>query len=128
MTERWLIYGANGYTGELIAREAVARGMKPVLAGRSREKIEPLARELELEWRSFSIADAASHLMGMKLVLHCAGPFSKTSRPMVDGCLAAGAHYLDITGEIAVLERNLASAQAAKARERKVVLCSGVGF
>lgn len=124
----WLIYGANGYTGELIAREAVARGMRPVLAGRTAEKIEPLARELGLEWRSFSLDDAASHLMGMKLVLHCAGPFSKTSRPMVEGCLAAGAHYLDITGEIAVLERILADAQAERARERGVVLCSGVGF
>lgn len=128
ITLPWLIYGANGYTGELIAREAVARGMKPVLAGRTAEKIEPLARELGLEWRSFSLDDATSHLTGIKLVLHCAGPFSKTSRPMVDGCLAAGAHYLDITGEIAVLERNLASAQAARASERNVVLCSGVGF
>ena len=44
-----MIYGANGYTGELIAREAVKRGMRPILAGRSREKIEPLARELGLE-------------------------------------------------------------------------------
>ena len=42
----WLLYGANGYTGELIAREAVARGMRPVLAGRSKQKIARLAAEL----------------------------------------------------------------------------------
>jgi short subunit dehydrogenase-like uncharacterized protein len=130
----WLIYGANGYTGELIAREAVARGMKPILAGRSREKVEPLAKELGLEWRAFSLENSEparpepGKLAGVKLVLHCAGPFSKTSTPMIERCLAAGAHYLDITGEIAVLEHTLAKPQAAKAKESGVVLCSGVGF
>ena len=39
----WLIYGANGYTGELIAREAARRGLKPILAGRNRTAIETLA-------------------------------------------------------------------------------------
>ncbi|GAH28047.1 unnamed protein product, partial [marine sediment metagenome] len=52
---KWMIYGANGYTGELIAREAARRGLKPVLAGRSREKIELLARELGLEARGFGL-------------------------------------------------------------------------
>ena len=42
--EKWMIYGANGYTGELIAREAVRRGEKPVLAGRSLDKLRPLAK------------------------------------------------------------------------------------
>jgi short subunit dehydrogenase-like uncharacterized protein len=128
VSEPWLIYGAYGYTGDLIAREAVARGMKPVLAGRNREKVEPLAKELGLECRAFALDDAASGLAGTKLVLHCAGPFSKTSRPMLEGCLEAGAHYLDITGEIAVLEHTLAKPQAAMACDAGVVLCSGVGF
>ena len=39
----WMIYGANGYTGELIAREAQRRGLSPILAGRRAAKIEPLA-------------------------------------------------------------------------------------
>ena len=46
---QWMIYGANGYTGELIAREAVERGSEPVLAGRSAGKIEPLAADQVLE-------------------------------------------------------------------------------
>lgn len=136
----WLIYGANGYTGELIAREAVARGMKPILAGRSRKKVEPLAAELGLEWRAFSLENLIPNskspspeyrgggLEDIKLVMHCAGPFSQTSRPMIEGCLGVGAHYLDITGEIAVLEHTLAKPQAERAREAGVVLCSGVGF
>ncbi len=34
-----MIYGANGFTGELIAREAVRRGMAPILAGRTAAKL-----------------------------------------------------------------------------------------
>src|SRR5512141_1534707 len=98
----WMIYGANGYTGELIAREAARRGERPLLAGRSAGTIEPLARELGLDHRVFDLAHP--QLDGVSAVLHCAGPFSQTSEPMVRACLEAGAHYLDITGEIAVFE------------------------
>jgi len=125
----WMIYGANGYTGELIAREAVARGLRPVLAGRSRAKLEPLARELGLACRVFALDDGSDitmHLQGIRLVLHTAGPFSATSAPMVRACLKARAHYLDITGEIDVFER--VSEQDAKAKAAGVVLCPGVGF
>jgi short subunit dehydrogenase-like uncharacterized protein len=48
MPKPWMIYGANGYTGELIAREAVRRGLKPMLAGRTAAKMQPLAASLEL--------------------------------------------------------------------------------
>ena len=46
---RWMIYGANGYTGELTARLAVARGERPILAGRSGAPVAALAAELGLE-------------------------------------------------------------------------------
>src|SRR5260221_14169343 len=104
---QWMIYGANGYTGELIAREAKARNMTPVLAGRSEEKIAPLARELGFEHRVFAIGGAgeiASHLGGVGLVVHWAGPFSTTSGPLLDGCLAGRSHHLRITREIAAFE------------------------
>jgi short subunit dehydrogenase-like uncharacterized protein len=78
---QFLIYGANGYTGALIAREAARRGLKPILAGRSAAAIEPLARELGLEARVFGVEQP--RLEGVELVLHCAGPFSRTSAPMV---------------------------------------------
>jgi short subunit dehydrogenase-like uncharacterized protein len=126
---QWMIYGANGYTGELIAREAVSRGLKPVLAGRNAERLQPLAAELGLESRSFGLDDAAGitrQLEGIGLVLHCAGPFSATSAPMLEGCLAVGAHYLDITGEISVFEH--AQTLHDRARAAGVVVCPGVGF
>jgi len=125
----WMIYGANGYTGELIARQAVADGNKPIMAGRSEDKVAPLANELGLPYRAFGLDDAgqlADNLKGVGLVLHCAGPFSATSAPMIEGCLAAGAHYLDISGEIQVFEH--AHAQSGRAAEAGIVICPGVGF
>jgi short subunit dehydrogenase-like uncharacterized protein len=125
----WMIYGAYGYTGELTAREAVRRGLRPVLAGRSQAPVEKLAHELGLEWRVFPLDDPAAvrfGLRGTRVVLHCAGPFSATAAPMIDACLQAGVHYLDITGEIAIFE--LAQQRAGEARAAGVVLCPGVGF
>ncbi|HYD95878.1 MAG TPA: saccharopine dehydrogenase NADP-binding domain-containing protein [Noviherbaspirillum sp.] len=125
----WLIYGANGYTGELIAREAVRRQWKPVLAGRNRAAIGKLAAELGLGYRIVGLDDHAElvrALEGASLVLHCAGPFSATSAPMIRACLDAKAHYLDITGEIDVFEH--AHALDGEARRAGVVLCPGAGF
>lgn len=129
MSRSWMIYGANGYTGELIAREAARRGLAPVLAGRREAKIEPLARELGLEWRCFGLdapGAVQQGLAGQSLVLHCAGPFSATARPMMEACLETGTHYLDITGEISVFE--LAHGLDERARRAGVLLCPGVGF
>ena len=125
----WLLYGANGYTGELIAREACARQQRPILAGRNAAAIERLAHELGCEWRQFALDDESGVLEGLEgvaLVLHCAGPFSATARPMMRACLKARAHYLDITGEIEIFE--LASSLDAEARQAGILLCPGVGF
>jgi len=129
-SSQWMIYGAGGHTGGAIAREAVARGMRPVLAGRNAGKIEALGAELGCESRVFSLADdpaqTAGHLEGVSTVLHCAGPFSVTGRPMIEACLRGGTHYLDITGEIAVIEA--AAAYHRTAQEAGVSLIPAVGF
>jgi short subunit dehydrogenase-like uncharacterized protein len=83
MTTRLLIYGANGYTGEMIARAAAAQGLSPILAGRSERAIAVLAQELGCEFRVFGLASppaAAAGLAGCRVVIHCAGPFSATAR------------------------------------------------
>ena len=61
----------------------------------------------------------------MGLVLNCAGPFSATAAAMMAACLAAHAHYLDITGEISVFEH--ARTLGAAARAARIVICPGVG-
>lgn len=129
MKNGWMIYGANGYTGELIARRAVADGQKPVIAGRSQSKVEALAKELGLEFRVFGLdnpAQIAQQIKDMTLVLHCAGPFSVTAEPMMKACIIAKSHYLDITGEIKVFE--LAQSLNKQATDAGIVICPGVGF
>jgi short subunit dehydrogenase-like uncharacterized protein len=123
----WMIYGANGYTGALIAREAKRRGLKPVLAGRS-PSVKTLADELGFPSKIFTVdaPDLAQQIAGMTLVLHCAGPFSATARPMMEACMQAGAHYLDITGEVSVFE--LGASLDAAAKKAGVVIIPGVGF
>ena len=124
-----IIYGANGYTGRLIAAEAVRQGLQPILAGRNREQIEALATELNAPSRVFALDDVAAvarQLEGAPAVLNCAGPFSATAAPMMEACLQAKAHYLDITGEIDVIEA--AAALDARAREAGVSILPAVGF
>ncbi len=125
----WMIYGANGYSGELIAREAVKRGLTPVLAGRSEDKIKSLAEELSLSHKIFSLTNTVeteAALGDESLVLHCAGPFSATAEPMMQACINSGTHYLDITGEISVYEMAKTLDEAAK--KAGITLCPGVGF
>jgi short subunit dehydrogenase-like uncharacterized protein len=119
-----LVYGAYGYTGQLIVREAVAAGIPLILAGRDRQRTEALAREHGLPCRVFGLE--APDLSGVRAVLHCAGPFSRTAAPMVDACLRAGVHYLDITGEISVFEA--LAARDAEAKHAGVLLLPGAGF
>lgn len=124
-----IIYGANGYTGRLIAAEAVRQGLQPILAGRNREQIEALAAELNAPGRVFALDDIAAavrQLEGVRAVLNCAGPFSSTAAPMMEACLQAKTHYLDITGEIDVIEA--AAALDARAREAGISILPAVGF
>lgn len=124
-----IIYGSYGFTGELVVAEAVARGHKPLLAGRDATRLKAQAARHGLPFRAVGLDDPAALqdlLKDQPVVLHCAGPFAHTAKPMVEACLATGTHYLDITGEIAVFEAIAALDGAA--REAGVVLLPGVGF
>jgi short subunit dehydrogenase-like uncharacterized protein len=126
---RFLLYGANGYTGRLIAREAASRGLPAVLGGRNAEAVAGLAQQLRMEHRVFSLDDPSAvdaGLSDMAAVLNCAGPFSRTARPVADACLRRGVHYLDVTGEMSVFEE--LAARDAGARAAGVMLLPGAGF
>ena len=130
MSEKnWMIYGANGYTGRLIAEEAVHQGLRPVLAGRNQKKIKSLAQRLDLEWRCFDLKNPETipqYLNRITLFLNCAGPFTATSVPLAKACLKTGTDYMDVTGEIEVFEYLYALHE--KAFKAGVVFCPGAGF
>lgn len=127
--QKWMIYGAYGYSGTLIARAARELGMRPLLAGRNPDKLAALGQSLALETLTLDLSDEAhlrARVADMDLVLHCAGPFSSTSESMLSACLAGHSHYLDITGEISVFRA--AHARDHEARRAGIVVCPGVGF
>ncbi len=128
MTAKWMIYGANGYTGRLVAQLAYERGHRPVLAGRSEAKLAQLNHlglpQLVVDLDDTDALEAA--LSDIDAVLHAAGPFSATSAPMVQACLESKTHYLDITGEIDVFEA--VHARDDEALRAGVALIPGVGF
>lgn len=124
-----LIYGANGYTGKLVVQQALAKGLKPTIAGRNGESISKMATEFGLPYLVFSldnIDEIARHLNPFSVVLHCAGPFSETARPMIEACLISQTHYLDITGEIAILDWTFQ--KNTEAISKNIMLMCGVGF
>lgn len=125
----FLLYGSYGYTGRLVAREALERGLRPLLGGRDEAKLAAQADELGLPARSFALDDRKSleaALAEAPLVLHCAGPFQHTFRPMVRACLRTGTHYLDVTGEVGVFEA--LAARDERARRAGITVLPGVGF
>lgn len=129
MSSSFLLYGATGFVGEATARLALEYGLRPILAGRDALKLEKLAAELGVEYRVFDLRDPHTieqALQEVAVVLHCAGPFVYTSKPMVEACLRTGTHYLDLTGELPVYEA--LAARDADAKARGIMLLPGVGF
>lgn len=125
----WMIYGATGYTGALVAEEAIRYGHRPLLAGRSESKLRPLAERLGLDYGVVSLDDinALTRVVSsVSAVYHAAGPFAATSMPMLRACLKAGTHYLDISGEISTYKN--AFLYDSSARERGMAIIPGVGF
>jgi short subunit dehydrogenase-like uncharacterized protein len=124
-----IVYGANGYTGALVAELAAQRGLPLIVAGRRADQVTALATRLGVPHRVFGLDDPAQldrGLAGAKVVLSCAGPFTRTAGPLVSACLRARAHYLDVTGEVAVFES--VWRRDAEARAAGVMLLSGAGF
>ena len=129
MQNQFLLYGANGYTGKIIAKLAATYNVQPILAGRTEANIKPLADELQLPYRIIDLDDAAQlqkNLAEVKLVLHAAGPYVYTAKQMIEACLQTGVHYIDINGDISVFE-TLKKYDAA-AKEKNIMLMPGVGF
>ena len=124
-----MIYGATGYTGQLVTAEAMEAGLRPVLAGRNAVKLASVAGQTRLETRAIPLDDAdrlAGALEDISVVVHCAGPFWRTALPMFNACLKTGTHYLDITGEVAVFEA--LAARDAAARNAGIMVLPGAGF
>ena len=125
----FLLYGANGYTGELIARYAAGYNLQPILAGRRENVLKPLAAKLNYPYKVFDINNEPALLAALKevkVVVNAAGPFQFTARQMIEGCLKTATHYLDINGDIAVFE--MIKTYDAIAKQAAIMVLPGAGF
>jgi len=124
-----LIYGAYGFVGRAITNLAVRRGFRPILAGRSHQRVKEQADGLGLDYQVFELRDKerfTKALKDVRVVLNCAGPYIYTYQSMLEACLETGTHYLDISGEIQVYQE--ISKKDELAKEKGIILLPGAGF
>jgi len=135
-----VLFGATGFTGRLVAdyfAEHAPKGVRWAIAGRNREKLEGVKRELvaahpELAQLAVLVADghdeASLEALAPKTAVICTtvGPFAKHGQKLVAACARHGTHYCDITGEVpfirASIDENHERAIETRAR---VVHCCG---
>src|SRR5262249_27096495 len=113
----------------LSAEAAVRAGRRPFRAGRSAERLRPPAERLDVPWQAVDGTDEAALaglIRGTPLILLAASPLDRISATLVQACLAAGTHYLDVANETGVFEAVYALDQAS--RRAGVTLLPGVGF
>ncbi|HMO33206.1 MAG TPA: saccharopine dehydrogenase NADP-binding domain-containing protein [Lacibacter sp.] len=127
--DKILLYGANGYTGRLIADYADGYKLPLILAGRNAAALREMAAKHQLTSVVCSLDDRAQLekiLQDVCLVIHAAGPFAHTARQMVEACLATGTHYMDINGDLTVFE--FIKSYHAAAVQANIMLIPGAGF
>ncbi len=125
-TKPVIVYGASGYTGRLVCEYLREYNVPFVAAGRSRDKLESAMRSnvAGIETADYEIVEvehtveALTDLFtGASVVCNTVGPFATYGHEVVRAALAAGAHYLDTTGEqdwLITLDEQYGSDYAAK--------------
>lgn len=129
--QRVLVFGATGHTGRFVVDELLRRGLTPVLAGRSAERLAAVAPEhATLDRRVVDLDEPdqlRQALAGVGAVINCAGPFLDTALPLARAAVEAGAHYLDVTAEQPAVQA-LYSELDAPARAAGVAVVPAMAF
>jgi short subunit dehydrogenase-like uncharacterized protein len=131
-SSRIVLFGATGYTGRLVAEAMVERGLQPVLAARSADKLAALAEELGggLETRVADVEHPRTlgELMGRGDVLvSTVGPFLRYGAPAAAAAATHGAVYLDSTGEPPFI-RQVFERYDAAARKSGAAMLTAFGY
>jgi hypothetical protein len=125
------VFGAYGHTGRFVVSELLSRGSTPILSGRDPDKLNVLGEVYAgLDLRPASVDDPVSldcALVGATSVINCAGPFARTSAPLIEAALRAEIPYLDVAAEI---EANADTFEqyADRARETGIVIVPAMAF
>src|SRR3954451_15636762 len=114
-----VLFGATGFTGTLTAEylaEHVPEGLRWALAGRNREKLEALRKDLHarfpatesLEIVEANVTDRESVrrvAQAASVVATTVGPYLEYGEPLVAACAQEGTDYVDLTGEPEFVDR-----------------------
>jgi short subunit dehydrogenase-like uncharacterized protein len=129
---RIVLFGATGYTGRLTAEAMVERGLKPVLAARSADKLGALAAELggELETATADVSDPPSVAALVEegdVLVTTVGPFARWGQPAAAAATTKGAHYIDSTGEPKFI-REVFERYGPAAEASRVAMLTAMGY
>ena len=140
MAERDLdvvVFGATGVTGRRVAAYLAERapetGARWAAAARDPAKLDRILGEDGVSAPETIVADLddAESLAAMasraRVVLNLVGPYTLYGRPVIEACVAGGAHYADLTGEIPFV-REMIDAFAERATKARVKLVQVCGF
>lgn len=121
-----LVHGATGYTGKLVARALMRRGVPFGISGRSARKLADLAADLRIPVPQIVTPEGDTTLLtetlrNVRVVINCAGPFLQLGAPVVAAAIASGSHYLDVTGEQEFVTRMHEHDRAAAAASACIV-------
>jgi len=134
-----VLFGATGFTGRLVAEYLAERygdgtaALRWGLAGRSREKLEAVRRELGAEGLPVLVCDAldpgavAELAARTRVVCTTVGPYARYGSELVAACARAGTHYCDLTGEVPWVRRMI-DAHQAQAEASGARLVPSCGF
>ncbi len=121
------VYGASGFTGRLVLAELARRGIDAVACGRDARRLRATgATRIAVAGLGDAGALRAA-FEGATVVANCAGPFHRTGEPVLRAAAAAGAHYLDTTGERPWMRRAFGALDAVVA-DAGVAAVPAMGF
>jgi short subunit dehydrogenase-like uncharacterized protein len=130
-----ILYGANGFSGRLVAEFLREYNVPFVAAGRSRTRIQDvMSRVPGIETANYEIVETGGSteelsklFSGAMVVCNTVGPFIYNGPRVIEAALKAGCHYLDIGGEQA-WARQVAENWGAKFAERGLLAAPGTAF
>src|SRR5215203_2040618 len=131
MGGRIVVFGATGYTGRLVAERLAGAGERPVLAGRSPERLEALAADLGgLETAHGDVMRTNSVFSLVEegdVLVTTVGPFTKWGEPALRAAITGRAAYIDSTGEPAFI-RGVFERHGPVAAQAGVPLLTAMGY
>lgn len=129
MSGRFMIYGATGTMGRLIAQASRNIGLEPVLAARKGGDLLTVAAPLDLDARTLPLTNLRTldeTVGSVDLVINAAGPYSETAMTMIDSCFRVGVHYMDLASEVGLFD--ICAGRNGQALDAGILLMPGCGI